>query len=77
MGQNLFTISVSDAALSDGQARQSPETVMLTNTLLLYVTQEALSKARARLAARRDSRRRPARGRLLRRRKDATAATRH
>lgn len=50
---------------------------MLTNTLLLYVTQEALSKARARLAARRDSRRRPARGRLLRRRKDATAATRH
>lgn len=51
---------------------------MLTNTLLLYVTQEALSKARARLAARRHSRRRPARGRLLRRGgKDATGTIRH
>jgi hypothetical protein len=47
---------------------------MLTNTLLLYVTQEALSKARARLAARRHTRRRPTRGRLLRRAKDAAPA---
>jgi hypothetical protein len=50
---------------------------MLTNTLLLYVTQEALSKARARLAARRHSHRRPARGRLLRRAKSGAANGRH
>ena len=29
---------------------------MLTNTLLLYMTQEALAKARARLTARKDDR---------------------
>jgi hypothetical protein len=32
--------------------RPNPEATMLTNTLLLYMTQEALAKARARLSAR-------------------------
>ncbi|WP_370153874.1 hypothetical protein [Ferrovibrio sp.] len=49
---------------------------MLTNTLLIYVTQEALSKARARLLARRRTRNeRAARPTMRRRRRDA--ATRH